>query len=166
MDSANTSYQKAGLKPSKKYQARTYYGKSFTYKGIDYFWKGPYSAVIKFKAGAAKTPVKSFKLKAYNIKRHGIRHYGAYTGVYLYTEYIYTYKLKAIVTMKKKPGAKGVNICGKWVKGNKKKYTKYLGSFTSYSKPRGQKTKVSIYSYQNKKYGGYSPLWKKTRKVR
>ena len=170
MDKGNNTYQFKGLKPNTNYQARVYYGTSFTYGGKDYFWKSPYSPVRSFKTGVATTPIKSFKLKAYKVKKHKVKnthYYVGYFRTYKYkTKYVYyTYRLKAIVTFKKKPGASGVNICGVWVKGNKKKYTVKLGgTWTSYVKPKKLKKTVSVYTYQNRAYGGYSPLYKATKK--
>lgn len=166
----NSSYTIPGLSPNKRYQARVFYGKSFTYDGVDRFWTSPYSPVRTFKTGVATTPIKSFKLKAYKVKKHKVKNTNYYVGyfrTYKYkTKYVYyTYRLKAIVTFKKKPGAAGVNICGKWVKGNKKKYTVKLGgTWTSYVKPKKLKKTVSVYTYQNRSYGGYSPLYKATKK--
>ncbi len=51
------------------------------------------------------------------------------------------------------------------MKGNKKKYTVKLGgTWTSYVKPKKLKKTVSVYTYQNRAYGGYSPLYKATKK--
>lgn len=168
---AYTTYKKAGLTPNKKYQTRLYYAKSVTYNGRNYVFsglpRGYVSKIVTVKTGKNKIPpIKSVTVKATKVKKHKIRHYGYYTGVYLYTEIYYTYKLKITVKMKKKPAAKGLNICGKNVKGNKKKYTATFGTFTSTSKPRGKKATVTVYSYQSKTYGGYSKLYKKSKKVK
>ena len=84
-----------------------------------------------------------------------------------WTEKYYTYKVKVTVKLKKKPGAAGIWINGKFVKGNKKKYTVTLpGSSYSAKKPKGKKFKVNVCSYKGKSYGGLSPLYKKTKKIK
>ena len=55
--------------------------------------------------------------------------------------------------MKKKPGVAGIYIGSKHVKGNKKTYT---AKFTLSGKKKGKKVKVSVYSYMNPTYGGWS----------
>ena len=167
---SSTNYTFPRLKPGKKFQTRLYYGKAFTYEGKDYFWTSRKSGVRKMTAGQKKLPVKSISVKAYNVKKRV--HYTYYTTGYYYrrtyrvkTTY-YTYKLKAVVKMKKKPKAKGIMINKYRVKGNKKVYVKKLGSFTSYSKPRKQKYWIYTTSYQDKKYGGWSPQKKKNCRVR
>lgn len=176
-DRAGTQYQRDlnGLTPNKEYQARVYYVKENA-NHTQIICKGPYSNVVTFRSGKAKTPVKSFTLKAYKVKRKkqyyyaGRRYFVRYglvwsKPIYRY-RYYYQYKLKAIVKMKKKPRAAGANICGKWVKGNKKKYTKALGTFTSYAKPKKRKMTVSFYTYLDRTYGGYSPIYKKKVRIK
>lgn len=170
MSSGNKWYNFTGLKPGKKYKTRTYYGKSFYYDGKDYFWKSDYSPVRTVKTGQKKLPVKSIKVKAYNVKKHAS--YSYYTTGYFYrrtyrvkTTY-YTYKLRAIVTMKKKPKAKGIMINKYKVKGNKKVYVKNLGSWTTLTKPSKNKYIIYVTSYQNKKYGGWSPQKKKNCRIK
>ncbi len=164
----------SGLSPNKKYKTRIRYGTYVTYStdyagdGKSYFFGGPVRNTTTIKTGMPKKPkVKSLKVKAVKVKRHKVKHYGYYTGVYLYTEKYYTYKVKVTVKLKKKPGAKGLWINGKFVKGNKKKYTVTLpGSTYSSKKPKGKKFTVAISSYKSKSYGGLSPLYKKVKKIK
>ena len=169
------AYTIQGLKPNTVYKTRIRYGEYATYgtdilgDGKSYFFGGPVLSTGSFKTGKATAPkIKSVQVKAVKIKYHKVRHYGRYTGVYLYTEKFYTCKFKVTVRLKKKPGAKGIWVNGKFLKGNKKVYkttfTPYPNYFTK-RPPKGlKKYQLSICSYQNKSYGGYSPL--KTKKVK
>ena len=67
------------------------------------------------------------------------------------------------VKLKKKPGTAGIYIGTKRLRGNKKTYST---TFTQSGKLKGKKLKVAVYSYQSKTYGGYSPVKRKTAKVR
>lgn len=167
---SSQQYRINGLKPNKKYRTRIYYGERVSYKGKSYFIKGPKRSTGTYKTGKKKKPaIKSVTAKATNVKYHKVKHYGYYTGVYLYTEKYYTYNVKVTVKLKKKPGAKGLWINGKFVKGNKKKYTATFKPYPNYSskKPRGRvKYKVSVCSYQSKAYGGFSPLYQKTKTLK
>ena len=169
MDS-NDRYVKKKLKGKKWHQAKVYYGKNVYYKGKKYFFTGKtmgkVSKVQKFKTGVpSKLKVKSLKTKIYKKKKYRIRHYGRYTGVYLYTETIYRYKVKVVLKLKKKPGAKGIYMNSKRFKGNKKKYVYKIPSdpagwgvsywFYSQTKPKKPKYKFLLVSYQDKTYGGY-----------
>ena len=159
-----TSYKKSGLKPARKYKTRTFYGKKITYMGTDYFFTGKQtnktSGTLTLKTGIKKVPLKSLTVKASNIRKHKVRYY--WYGRYLYTVTYYTYKLKATVTLKKKPKSKGLCFGYYKLKGNKKTYRKNLGYFSTYSKPRKVKYRVSLYTYQDNTYGGYSPTKIKT----
>lgn len=159
-------YSIGGLAPNTNYAIRIFYG---TYVNGTFF-RGPALNLGVFKTGKAKRPkFKSVTAKAVKVKYHKVKHYGYYTGVYLYTEKFYTYKVKVIVKLKKKPGTAGIWINGKFCKGNKKKYTATFSPYPNYSskKPKGRvKFTVSIASYQNKSYGGYSPLYQKTKKLK
>ena len=167
-------YRINGLVPNKVYKTRLRYGEYVTYStdylgdGKSHFFGGPVRNISTVKTGKAKKPkIKSVKVKAVKVKRHKVRHYGYYTGVYLYTEKYYTYKLKVTVKLKKKPKAAGLWINGKFVKGNKKKYTATLpGSSYSTKKPKGKKFKVGICSYNGTSYGGFSPLYQKKKKIK
>ncbi len=169
------------LKPNKTYQTRLRYGRYVTYSkdiggdGKSYFFGGPVRNTKTIKTGNAKKPtIKSVKVKAVKVKKHKVKHpaYWYYVGGAAFyhkawTEKYYTYKVKVTVKLKKKPGAAGLWINGKFVKGNKKKYTVTLpGSSYSAKKPKGKKFKVNICSYKGKSYGGLSPLYKKTNKIK
>ena len=112
-----------------------------------------------------KPAVKSIKVKAYKVKKKKQKIYGYHTGLYLGKRTYYQYKLKIIVKLKKKPGNK-IWINGKKFKGNRTKYTVNLGTFTSYSKPKGKKYTVAMYTYRSPSWGGYSPMYKKVMKVK
>ena len=168
------NYKISGLKPNKTYKTRLRFGTYVTYSkdydgdGASYFFGGPVLNSTTIKTGMAKKPpIRSVTAQAVNVKYHQIRHYGKYTGVYLYTERFYTCKIKVTVTMKKKPGTKGIFINGAWVKGNKKTYTKTFTPYPNYfsKHPRGTKYSVSVISGQNKSWGGYSPTWSKTKRL-
>jgi hypothetical protein len=190
------AYKISGLKANTNYKTRIRYGTYVTYNKIDpedynmpktlfnelfgsskgyigdgksYFFGGPVLNTATIKTGKAnKLKVKSIKVKAVKVKRHKVRHYGYYTGVYLYTEKFYTCKFKVTIKLKKKPGTKGIMVNGRYLKGNKKKYTTTFTPYPNYytkKPPKGlKKYKVSVCSVQNKSYGGYSPS--KTKKVK
>lgn len=178
---AEQGYTIKKLKPNKTYQTRLRYGKYVTYStsiggdGKSYFFGGPVRNTKTIKTGNAKKPtIKSVTVKAVKVKKHKVKHpaYWYYVGGAAFyhkawTEKYYTYKVKVTVKLKKKPGAAGIWINGKFVKGNKKKYTVTLpGSSYSAKKPKGKKFKVNVCSYKGKSYGGLSPLYKKTKKIK
>ena len=155
----------SGLKPNRKYKTRIYYGDIYGNK------LSPVRSTGTIRTGAKSKPaVKSVTAKATKVKLHKVKHYGYYTGVYLYTEKYYTYNIKVSVKLKKKPGTKGIWLNGRFLKGNKKKYTTtFVPLYGGYSakKPRGNiKFTVELQSGQSKIYGGYSPKWKKTMKLK
>jgi hypothetical protein len=171
------SYKIDGLKADKKYQTRIRYGEYVTYgtdflgDGKSYFFGGPVLSTGTIKTGKAKAPkIKSVKVKAVKVKYHKVKHYGAYTGVYLYTEKFYTCKFKVTVNLKKKPGTKGIWVNGRFLKGNKKRYTTTFTPYPNYytkRPPKGlSRYKLSICSYKSKAYGGYSPLKAKSVKIK
>ena len=152
-----------GLKPNTNYRLRTFY----TYNGYAGNETGNYLYLGTYRTGkGSKVSVKSIKVKAYKVKKKKQKVYTPYYGFYLGKRTYYKYKLKIEVKLKKKPGTNGIWINGKRYKGNKKKYTVKLGTFTSYSKPKGKKFKVAIYTYHNGSYGGYSPMYVKTKKIK
>ena len=178
---AEQGYTIKKLKPNKTYKIRLRYGRYVTYSkdiggdGKSYFFGGPARNIKTIKTGnAKKPPIKSVKVKAVKVKKHKVKHpaYWYYIGGAAFyhkawTEKYYTYKVKVTVKLKKKPGAAGLWINGKFVKGNKKKYTVTLpGSSYSAKKPKGKKFKVNVSSYKGKSYGGLSPLYKKTKKIK
>lgn len=160
--SAVQTYKIKGLKPNTNYKIRTFYYYN-GYQGTD---TGKVLNLGTYRTGLGKKPaVKSIKVKAYNVKKKKQKIYGYYTGLYLGKRTYYKYKLKIIVTLKKKPGNK-IWINGKKYKGNKKKYTVKLGTFTSYSKPKGKKYTVAMYTYRNGSWGGYSPMYKTVKRIK
>ena len=169
------AYSISGLKAKTTYKTRIRYGEYATYStnyagdGKSYFFGGPVRNTTTITTGAASKPkIKSVKAKAVKIKYHKVRHYGKYTGVYLYTEKFYTCKIKVTVKLKKKPGTKGLFINGVWVKGNKKTYSKTFKPYPNYyaKHPRGRyKYSVTICSGMDKNWGGYSPTWSKKKKL-
>ncbi|MBR0399188.1 MAG: hypothetical protein IJH95_00005 [Mogibacterium sp.] len=165
----NQVYKIKGFKQNKKYNTRIRYGVDATYNldGKTYTFFGPALKTGTFKTGKSKKPaVRSVRARAVSVKYHKVRHY--YYGVYLYTEKFYTCKVKVIVKLKKKPGTKGIIVNGRYLKGNKKTYTTTFNPYPNYHtrRPRGRaKFKVSLRSYQSKKYGGYSPTYSKTKKL-
>ena len=156
-------------------KTRIRYGQVVTYStdvagdGKSYFFGGPVLNTTTIKTGSDTKPaVKSITAKAVNVRYHAVRHYGQYTGVYLYTEKFYTCKIRVTVKLKKKPGTAGMFINGKWVKGNKKTYTKTFSPYPNYyfSHPRGSgKFTVTLRTGQSKKWGGYSPTVSRTKKL-
>ncbi len=175
------AYKISGLRANTNYAIRIRYGTYVTYDRVKvtdnlyvgddkaYFFGGPVLNCGVIKTGKAKAPkIKSIKVKAVKVKRHKIPHYGYYTGVYLYTEKFYTCKIKITVKLKKKPGTKGIYVNGYYLKGNKKKYTKTFTPYPNYftkRPPKGlKKYTVTVRSYQNRSYGGYSPA--KSRRVK
>lgn len=171
------NYKLTGLKPNTKYKTRIRYGTYATYStgikgdGKTYFFGGPALSTGTIKTGKKKAPlIKSAIVKAVNVRYHKVRHYGPYTGVYLYTEKFYTCRFKVTVRLKKKPGTKGIWVNGRFLKGNKLLYTTTFSPYPNYyvkKPPKGlKKYKLIIASVQAKGYGGYSPLKKLSVKVR
>ncbi len=155
------------------------FGTSKTYlgDGKSYFFGGPVLNTGTIKTGKAKKPaIKSVKVQAKNVKYHKnyVRgHYettamGSLIWISSYTERYYTCKYKVTIKLKKKPGTTGIWVNGKFLKGNKKKYTTTFTPYPNYftkRPPKGQKVKVQIKSYQSKSYYGYSPTYSKKKKV-
>ena len=162
-------YALKGLKPNTNYKLRTYYG---IYKNGSWFTgkeEGKTRYLGTYRTGVGtKVAVKSIKVKAYKVKKKKEKVYGYYTGLYIGKRTKYTYKLKIIVKLKKKPGTNYIWINGKKFKGNKKKYTVKLGKFTRYySKPKGKKYVVNIHTtYYNSVSGGCSPLYSVKKKIK
>ena len=152
------------MTPDKWYYCRTIYAvyDSNYNKVITGCTTGKYSKKTKFRMGKKqKPPVRSVK-----IKKNG-KYY--YRQIILYiggTPYLYRYwytPVKITVKMKKKPGTRGLFVAGVRKTGNKKLYV-VKGSYSGQVK--GQKKEVGIYSWQDKKYGGFSPTLVRTAKVR
>lgn len=146
--------------------------------GGSYFFGGPVLNTTTIKTGKAKKPaIKSVKVKAVKIKYHKHRvrgHYettamGSLIWIRPYTERYYTCKHKVTIKLKKKPGTAGIWVNGKFLKGNKKKYTATFTPYPNYytkRPPKGQKFRVKIRSYQSKSYYGFSPTYSKKKKVK
>lgn len=156
-----------GLAPNSNYGIISYYG---VYKDGSWFTgkeEGRYRSLGTYRTGVGTTPqIKSVKVKATKVKKKTQKVYGYYTGLYLGKRKYYRYSIKITVKLKKAPGTNGIWINGKKFKGNKKKYTVKLGPYTNYSKPKGKKFTVMIYSYYNNSYGGYSPMYRTVKKVK
>jgi hypothetical protein len=168
-----------GLKANTKYNTRIRYGvKATKFDGSTGTIYGPTFGTGTYKTGKAKKPaVKSIKIKAVKKKFHKNRVAGHYewTGYHYiwikpYTEKYWTCKFKVTVKLKKKPGTKGIVVGGKYLKGNKKKYTTTVTPYPNYytkKPPKGlKKVKITVRSYQSKKYGGLSPVKTKKCKIK
>ena len=145
--------------------------------GNSYFFGGPVLNTTTIKTGKATKPkIKSVKVKAIKIKYHKHRVPGHYewTGYHYvwigsFTERYYTCKYKVTIKLKKKPGTSGIWVNGKYLKGNKKTYKTTFTPYPNYfvkKPPKKLKYKVTIKSYQSKDYGGFSPAYSKTKKVK
>ena len=156
-------YEMKGLRPNKTYQARLFYQNIYTGE------IGNKSRIVTFKTGPKKKlAIKSVKVKAIKLRKHRGTYYGYYTGLPLGHYTYYTFKLRTTVTFKKKPkGAKYVMINGKKFKAKKKRYTVTTKKLVRYyNSPRGKKYTVSVCTYRNKTWKGYSKLYQKKRKVK
>ena len=155
-----------GLKPDKNYSVRTYYADKVSYGGSTYTFTGAdtgkYSAARAFRMGKKKAPpisyVSAVKSGKY-VSRTITIWYGSYgrTYTYYYTPVRVTLKLSRL------PGVKGLFLGSVRLPGNK---TTYVANGTVSGKMKGKKVKLSIYSYQSKKYGGFSPTTHRTVTVR
>ena len=170
--STSTAVKMTKMKSGKAYQVRTYFAKKFTYGGKGYYITGKNTGktgkTVTIKTGGKKLRVKSLKItkaKQYSKKYTLIT--WIYIGGYRYprtTTYKYWYTdFKITLRLKKKPGALGVCIGSKRVKGNKKKYTTTM-HFSG--KQKGKKLKFELCSYQSKVYKGYSKSVYKKVKVK
>ena len=178
------TYMVKGLKAKTIYNTRIRYGEEVKYEykcgGDDktYFFGGPVFGTGNIKTGAAKKPaVKSITCKAVKVKYHKVRHPAGYywSGNVLlkqnaWTEKYYSYNVKVTVKLKSKPGTNGIFVNGRYLKGNKKTYTTtFVPAYGGYSskRPKGHvKWTVQLRSGQSKTYGGYSPIYKKTMKLK
>ena len=168
-----TTYTIKGLKGNTKYKVRLYYG-------VDMARLGSPSNTLTFKTGPKKKPaLKTVSVKATNYKKHKRRGYNMnflYWWRHPYTYYTYTYNLKTTVTFKKVPKAKYVlikytNVGLEYVKRVKikkgqKTYTVSKRMPETIYNPRKSKSRISVATYQNKTWKGYSKLWSKKRKIR
>ena len=153
------------LKANTIYQTKLYYG---AWHSNGNFYRSSDSGIVTFRTGKAKAPkIKKIKVKAVKVKKHKKKHWyiGWFTAFRTTTKY-YTYKIKVTVTLKKKPGTKYIYINGKKFKGNKKKYTFTTKKLSAYKKPKGKKYIVYVYSSNDHRYSGLSPLYKKRVKIK
>ena len=182
-------FEISGLKAKTKYKTRIRYGEYVTYStkyegdGKSYFFGGPVLNTTTIRTGAATRPaVKSLTVKATKIKYHKNKVPGHYewAGTSLiwigsFTEKYYTCNLKVTVKLKRKPGTRGMWITlhdgfgqTKWVAGNKTTYTATFKPYPNYfaKKPRGRyKYAITLRTGQSKNWGGYSPAYKRTKKL-
>lgn len=170
--STSTAVKMTKMKSGKAYQVRTYFAKKFTYGGKGYYITGKDTGktgkAVTIKTGGKKLRVKSLKItKAKQYSKKYTLTTWIYIGGYGYprtTTYKYWYTdFKITLRLKKKPGAMGVCIGSKRVKGNKKKYTTTM-HFSG--KQKGKKLKFELCSYQSKVYKGYSKSVYKKVKVK
>lgn len=166
-------YRIGGLRPNTKYRTRIYYGDD---SGSPV---SPYRTTTTIVTGRNNRPaIRSVTAKAVNVRYH--RTYRP--GYYYWTGYhyvwirggimkYYTYNVKVTVRLKKKPSTAGVWINGRWLRGDRTYYTTTFKIASPYNmsvkRPRGNiKYTVTVQSGRNKSYGGYSPAWKKTMKLK
>ena len=169
----NQNYRIGGLRPNTYYKTRIYYGDDYGNP------ISPYRTTTTIKTGMAARPaIKKVTAKAVNVKFHR----GTRPGYYYWTGYhyiwmrpvkmrYYTYNVKVTVQLKKKPGTAGIWVNGRWLPGNKKKYTTTFKIPSPHNmsakRPRGRvKYTVSVCTGQNKIYKGYSPTWRKRMKLK
>lgn len=166
-------YRIGGLQPNTAYFTRIYYGDD---KGNPI---SPRLTTSTIRTGMPWAPsIKKVTAKAVNVKYHRTTRPGYYywTGYsYIWTRPVrmkyYTYNVKVTVELKKKPGTPGIFINGRWCPGNKKKYTAKFNIAYPYNmsvkNPRGRvKYTVEVKSGMDPTYGGYSPAWTKTKKLK
>lgn len=182
------NYTIDGLSPNTTYQTRLRYGTYVNYSldgflgdDQDYFFGGPALGTATIRTGMAAAPaIKSVTIQSTKIKYHRVRHAGYYNYVggslfwhKAYTEKFYTCKFKVTVKLKQAPGTNGIFItCAgqtKYVRGNKKTYTATFTPYPNYfaKKPKGRyKYSVSVCSGMDANWGGYSPSWSGTKKLK
>ena len=152
-----------GLKPNKVYEVQLfYYAGSNEITAISLPSKSVY-----IKTGMKSKPaIKSVSVKAVNVRSHW-QHVTSYYGYIYYGKVkYYTWKIKTTVTFKKVPKARYIWINGKKLKANKKKYVVTSATQSAYKKPYGKSWKVAAYTYSSKNYGGYSPMFQKSYKIK
>lgn len=161
-----------GLKANTFYEVRASYTKNVggkTYSSIYPSWGSnlAYSNTITIKTGPAKKPpIKSIKITKAKVKTSRTKGKWYWDNGHL--KYLKPYKVyrttfTVTVTMKKKPGVKGIYIGEKKVKGNKKKYKT---KFTIDGKMKGKKVRVDVRTYGNNTYGQRSMVYSKKVKVK
>lgn len=169
----NQRYRIGGSTPDTVYKTRIYYGDDYGNP------ISPYLTTSTIKTGKSTKPaIKKVTAKAVNVKYHKKMRPGYYywTGYhYLWMKPLkmkyYTYNVKVTVKLKKKPGTAGIWVNGRWLPGNKKKYTTKFKIPSprnmSVKKPRNRiKYTVSVCTGQDETYKGYSPTWQKKMKLK
>ena len=165
-------FTKTKLAVGKKYYVRAYYVATVKYKGKPYTFTGKKSKSVSMKTAAAKPKVKSIKISNAKVSSYTYRQpiyysnpWGGITIDFVNGPLVKAYQTTVTVTvkLKKKPGAAGIYINGKKVKGNKKVYKTKL---TFDGKKKGKKVTIKVYSYQSATYGGNSPTYIKKVKVK
>lgn len=162
-----------GLTPNTVYRTRIYYGDD------DGNPISPKRTTTTIKTGKRTKPaIKKVTAKAVNVKYHkkirpGYWYYTGYSYIWMRPVKMkyYTYNVKVTVKLKKKPGTPGIWVNGRWLPGNKKKYTTKFKIASphnmSVKKPRGHvKYRVNVCTGQSKSYKGYSPVWTKRMKLK
>lgn len=166
-------YRITGLRPNTTYRTRIYYGDAYGNP------ISPKRNTTTIKTGkATKPPIKKVTAKAVNVKFHrktrpGYYYWTGYSYIWMRPVKMryYTYNVKVTVTLKKKPGTPGIFVNGRWLPGNKKKYTTTFKIPSPHNmtvkKPRGRvKYTVSVQTGQSKSYKGYSATWRKRMKLK
>ena len=176
------TYTIKGLRPNTKYTTRLYYGfersESYYFSGTGRI-EGAKSKTVTFKTGPNKKPaLKSVKVKAINYRVVKRRAYNTnfllwWRHPYTYNEY--RYKQRTTVTFKKAPKTKFVFIKYTMngleyvkrikVKKGQKTYVVTSKQQASIYNPHKRKSTVSVATYQNKTWKGYSKLWSGKRKI-
>ena len=158
-------YKISGLRPNTVYYVRLYYEPNANGEILyNYHSNSAYSNTIKIKTGPNKKPaIKSVSVKAINVKQKK-QHVFGYV-IYWGSLTFYRYKVRTTVTFKKAPKTPYVWINGKVFKGNKKKYVVTSAWRDTYSRPSKNKWSVAVYTFRDKKWGGYSKLYSKKKKI-
>ena len=164
----NKSSDGTKIAANRTYKARVQYRKQVNYNGGSTIVTGPYSDEVTFNTGKSTKPsVKSITIKAKKPKKKTLithAHWDIYGKWHPYKKsYIWTTTYTVTVKLKKKPGAEGLMIGDKKVKGNK---TTYKATFTDSGKLKGKKITIGICSYNDPDVGGYGKVYKKKVKVK
>lgn len=162
-------YTIKGLKANRRTQTAFIYSSLYT-RGAT----SKPSRLVTFTTGPNKRPgIKSVKVQAVNLTKHKEHHVSPYTGYVYQTIYdiYYTYKIKTTVKLKKplKSGYLMINSKTFKAKGKnkgKKTFTVTTAKKLGYYSPRGTRYKVSVCTYQNKTWKGYSKLYQKNVKIK
>ncbi len=165
-----TGNQSAGgtkIQANTLYHARVRYGKETIYNGSRQYMWGPWSNTVDIKTGKSSKPaVASIRIKAKKTKKTGLitkAHWDVYGKWHPYSkDYIWTTTYTVTVKLKKKPGAAGIRIGDKKVRGNK---TTYTATFTDSGKLKGKKIRIGVCTYNDAQVGGYGKVYKKKVKV-